>query len=726
MKKLILAILFLFTAGISLKSQIAGYYNGTEGKTGDDLKAALHEIIKGHVDFSYSDAKYLMNYADADVSNENNVILIYTRRSQSNTTWGSGSNDINREHVWSKSHGNFEGIRPMDGDVNNLHPADASVNITKSNLDFDECSATGTLIAEANAYYTSTQFEPQDAAKGEVARTIFYMAVRYEGTDGEIDLEMADRLGTADANEYGKMSTLLQWNRDFPPSDRERRRNERIWDTQKNRNPFIDHPEYADLIWAGATLSPVSIGDIAVAPEIPVSGSSPVISATVTSSAGSIASATLYYGSTYSSETSQVSMSGSGNTWSAALDLSSFSEGQMIYFKIVVSDGSNQSTIHSSIRIPKTLTVTPISTVQGTGSSTTMSGSIVTVSGVVTANFDNSYYLQSGTGLRSGICIYDIKRGQVGDSVTVTGQVTEYSTLTEIQAVSYCYHYGKTRAIEPVVLTIDQVNEDYEGMLVTFKNVTFLNGDTEIPLDQQATLNFTDGVSTLGVYSRYNSRLGGKILPGGTVNVTGVVSQYNGTYQILVNDISDIQAGDDSEAPFISTVTVIDKDWIQIDFNEKVEETSAETISNYSIPGLTILGAYLYETTKVLLLTSGLQVSDYTLTINGVSDLQGNVMDNVSFNFHSDYENPDAVKDYSSFPVKIWPNPATGGRLFYEAPAEVVGIRVYTLEGKVVYSESRQAAAQGELDIVDYTPGLYLLFFRLADGNSINFKLEIE
>jgi len=64
----------------------------------------------------------------------------------------------------------------------NLHPEDASVNITRSNYDFDECSATGTFLARQMPVHQH-QFEPKDSAKGEVARTLFYMAVRYEGTE---------------------------------------------------------------------------------------------------------------------------------------------------------------------------------------------------------------------------------------------------------------------------------------------------------------------------------------------------------------------------------------------------------------------------------------------------------------------------------------------------------------------------------------------------------------
>ncbi len=451
-KKIECILLFLLAGIFSLTAQKAGYYNGTEGKTGTELKSALHEIIKSHVDFSYSDAKFILNYADSDPANENNVILIYTRRSQANTTWGSGGDFINREHVWAKSHGNFVDVRPMDGDAFNLHPADASVNMTRSNYDFDECSATGTLIAEANAYYTSTQFEPQDAAKGEVARTLFYMAVRYEGTDNELDLEMIDQVNNYPNPKFGKLSTLLQWNNDFPPTDNERRRNERVYDAQRNRNPFIDHPEYADMIWAGGAAPSISIGSLSMSPEFPGTGQNAVISASISASAGNVSSATVYYGSTYNSEVHSAVMTNNGGVWSGNIDFSPFVANDYVYYKITASDGSMTTSATGNYRIPAAKTITSIESVQGTGTASPIAGSVVTLAGIVTANLDNTYYIQSSGNPNSGMCVFDIRRGRIGDSVMVTGNVSEYNTLTEIDKISYFYNYGQKRIIEPTVL----------------------------------------------------------------------------------------------------------------------------------------------------------------------------------------------------------------------------------------------------------------------------------
>ncbi|MDR7071482.1 endonuclease [Fictibacillus barbaricus] len=224
------------------------YYDPARGKTGVALKTALHNIIDDHTELSYSAVWEALKVTDQDPNNSNNVILLYTGRSQSKNSNGSGVNDWNREHVWAKSHGNFGTAMGPGTDLHHLRPTDASVNSSRGNLDFDNG---GTEDSEAKGnYHDSDSWEPRDAVKGDVARMIFYMAVRYEGDSGEPQLEMNNNVNNGTAPYMGKMSILLQWNEQDPVDDWERNRNNIIYeDYQHNRNPFIDHPEYADEIW---------------------------------------------------------------------------------------------------------------------------------------------------------------------------------------------------------------------------------------------------------------------------------------------------------------------------------------------------------------------------------------------------------------------------------------------------------------------------------------------
>lgn len=224
------------------------YYGTAYGKKGDDLKEALHDIIDDHTEISYKEVWEALKATDEDPDRPEHVVLFYTGRSQSKQDHGGEEDDWNREHVWAKSHGNFGTDNGPGTDLHHIRPTDVSVNWARSNLDFDEG---GVEHAEAREnYYDSDSWEPRVSVKGDVARMLFYMDVRYEGGDGELDLELNDHVGNGGSPFHGKLSILLEWHQSDPVDDFERRRNELIYtEYQHNRNPFIDHPEWADEIW---------------------------------------------------------------------------------------------------------------------------------------------------------------------------------------------------------------------------------------------------------------------------------------------------------------------------------------------------------------------------------------------------------------------------------------------------------------------------------------------
>ncbi|MGC5384399.1 endonuclease [Micromonospora chalcea] len=224
------------------------YYAAAAGKTGPALRTALHGIIRVQTKLSYDQVWDALKDTDQDPANPANVILLYSGRSQSKTSNGGGANDWNREHVWAKSHGDFGTATGPGTDVHHLRPEDVSVNSLRGNKDFD---AGGGAVAEAPGCYTDADsFEPRDAVKGDVARMILYMAIRYEGGDGWPDLEPNDSVSNGSAPRLGRLSKLLAWNDQDPPDAFEQRRNQRIYERwQGNRNPFVDHPEWARSIW---------------------------------------------------------------------------------------------------------------------------------------------------------------------------------------------------------------------------------------------------------------------------------------------------------------------------------------------------------------------------------------------------------------------------------------------------------------------------------------------
>jgi endonuclease I len=224
------------------------YYAAASGKTGAALKAALHTIISSQTKLTYDQVWNALKDTDQDPANTNNVILLYSGRSQAKSTNGGGVNDWNREHVWAKSHGDFGTATGPGTDVHHLRPEDVSVNSSRGNLDFDNGGSAVTECPGCTA--DSDSFAPRAAVRGDVARMIFYMAVRYEGGDGWPDLEPNNSVNNGTAPYIGKLSVLKAWSAADPPDTFEKRRNQVIFDTwQHNRNPFIDHPEWVTSIW---------------------------------------------------------------------------------------------------------------------------------------------------------------------------------------------------------------------------------------------------------------------------------------------------------------------------------------------------------------------------------------------------------------------------------------------------------------------------------------------
>ncbi|MCZ7412970.1 endonuclease I family protein [Streptomyces sp. WMMC897] len=226
----------------------AGYYDAAEGKSGQQLRQALHDIVDDHDTLSYSEVWGALRETDEDPYDASSVILLYSGYSKSEYDNGGDVDDWNREHVWAKSHGDFGTSRGPGTDLHHLRPTDVTVNGARGNKDFDHG---GSPVHQAPESYTDhDSFEPRDAVKGDVARMIFYMAVRYEGDDSFADLELNDLVGNGSAPYMGRLSVLKQWHEQDPPDTFEQRRNDVIYERyQHNRNPFVDRPEWVGSIW---------------------------------------------------------------------------------------------------------------------------------------------------------------------------------------------------------------------------------------------------------------------------------------------------------------------------------------------------------------------------------------------------------------------------------------------------------------------------------------------
>ncbi|MCD4833698.1 MAG: endonuclease [Bacteroidales bacterium] len=257
MKNLFTTIL-VFIAFVSFSQIPDGYYDTAEDLNGEELKAALYNIIKGHTDYPYTDASTdtwdILKESDRDPDNSDNVLLIYTGESVNAAQEYNSGSGWSREHVWAKSHGFPDDWQDAYRDAHHLRPCDISVNSARGNKDFDNG---GTQHSEATECYTDADsWEPRPVEKGDVARMMFYMATRYEGESGDPDLELVDYTGTSGPI-FGKFSTLIQWNFEDPVDEFERNRNEVVFSYQGNRNPFIDHPEFVNAMYDIANSAPI-------------------------------------------------------------------------------------------------------------------------------------------------------------------------------------------------------------------------------------------------------------------------------------------------------------------------------------------------------------------------------------------------------------------------------------------------------------------------------------
>ncbi|MEB4818360.1 endonuclease I family protein [Bacillus thuringiensis] len=235
------------------------YYESISTQSGKELKAALHELIKKQNVLSYDETRSALEVIDQAPDNVDNILLFYKGGSVAKNSFCGNEPCWNREHVWAQSH--FDDNRTIKTDLHNIRPEDKWVNARRGKLDFDwddghvvnpNASCTGTdLGAEQKAPDTcvdKNSWEPRDAIKGDLARTLLYMAVRYEGEGGP-DLELVNGVDTDNPN-HGRLSTLLQWHQQDPVDAIEIKRNNMIYEKyQHNRNPFVDHPEYVERIW---------------------------------------------------------------------------------------------------------------------------------------------------------------------------------------------------------------------------------------------------------------------------------------------------------------------------------------------------------------------------------------------------------------------------------------------------------------------------------------------
>ena len=262
-----------------------GYYESTDGLLSYELKTALKIIIDdigdgngfpSHQDQGYGalyDAYAAENSGDSDdyFENDGTVLDMYSERSlgidnynyehfENNCGNYSDEGDCyNREHLVPQS--TFNSASPMKNDYFHVVPSDGAVNGARGSFPFGEVTnpnytSTNGSKRGSNTFpgYTGIVFEPIDEFKGDIARAVLYFAIRYEdefSSSWRTNEVLADNPQDFFVDWY--LALLLSWHLNDPVSEREIDRNNNGYQFQSNRNPLIDRPEFAVMIWGDFT-----------------------------------------------------------------------------------------------------------------------------------------------------------------------------------------------------------------------------------------------------------------------------------------------------------------------------------------------------------------------------------------------------------------------------------------------------------------------------------------
>ncbi|MCA8953612.1 MAG: endonuclease [Planctomycetes bacterium] len=265
----------------------SNYYNAANTSSASTLRSSLHAIIDDHTRVPYTssatDTWNVLEAADQHPSNSSQILDLY--RNGAYSKYGGGNSNYDREHSWPKSYG-----FPNDGtgnypytDCHHLFLCNSSYNSSRNNNPFDAGTSSwtekttyvnagqggGSGTFPGNSNWRSTDFwQTWNGRKGDVARALLYLDVRYEGGvhgvtgKAEPDLRLTDDVNLIAASNtgsnlgvayMGKKSTLLQWHAADPVDSKEMARNNAVYAQQGNRNPFIDHPEWVAIVFGGGS-----------------------------------------------------------------------------------------------------------------------------------------------------------------------------------------------------------------------------------------------------------------------------------------------------------------------------------------------------------------------------------------------------------------------------------------------------------------------------------------
>lgn len=267
---------FLFYITFSFLSSLfgqipSGYYSAADGKKGRELQETLAHIIDNHQVVSYS--SLWTHFSSTDSWNDTLIWDIYSNNTATGASYyfqfqedqcgNVGSSEgvcYNREHTFCQSWFGGGTGSPYS-DLFHIYPVDGYINSTRNNYPYGIVNSPTRIFSNGSKYGTNSTpgspsgnaYEPIDEYKGDIARSLFYMATRYLFEDE--NFSTSHPMTNRSQLQPWALEMLKEWHVIDPVSDKEINRNNAVYEIQHNRNPFIDYPEIVGKIWGNDSVN---------------------------------------------------------------------------------------------------------------------------------------------------------------------------------------------------------------------------------------------------------------------------------------------------------------------------------------------------------------------------------------------------------------------------------------------------------------------------------------
>jgi len=676
-KLLLISLLLTFTANAQ-----EAYYNDVDVTAeGIALKENLAtKTINAHTNLLvYTPGVWeALKVTDLNPDNSSEVLLIYgfsasgtTARSRNKDENGGGQGEWNREHTYPKSLGNPNlGSSGPGSDSHHLRPSDVGYNSQRGNLKFTDGS--GDSGNSSGGWY------PGDEWKGDVARMMMYMYIRY----GDRCKPNVVGIGSSSATPDDMIDLFLKWNVEDPVSDFERQRNT-YHDSQQtyaqgNRNPFIDNAYLATRIWGGTAAEDswgIYTSNDNQAPTVPTNVSlSNITTATIavswTASTDNVAVTKyeIYANGNLNGETSNTNYTATGLNSNTSYAIT-------VLAKDIANNQSEQSTAVNGTTLTDT---TPpsvpnnlsISNETGTGFKVNWSASTddtavtsyeIFVDGTLKGSSETTSYAVSGLTIATTYSIRvlakDSANNKSAQSTAINGTTTNgVNNVTELFFSEYVEGSGNNKAIEIVNLTDNAI--DLSAYSIKKQSNGAGNWINEFPLS--GTINVNDVFVTIN-YQADNATLIAEadlLSPeagyGAPINFNG-----NDPVGLFKNDVL---------IDIIGVLGVTSKNYENMTLRRKTSVTQPVTSYNS----------------------------------NEWDEFAQNTVDGIGY--HGDTA---STSEFTKNPINIYPNPTNGNTLFFNLTKDA-RVNIYNILGKLVKT-AEVKASNNTLDIATLNKGMYIL-----------------